>query len=195
VDVRIVAATHQDLEAAIAAGKFREDLYYRLNVVPVLLPPLRERREDIPLLTEHFLAKYNQENNRKVRITGRALQEMLDYDWPGNVRELENSIERLVIMSRRRLILPEDLLLPVNPEGGHVERVTTPAKARSKSASTPSARSLSSLRDTERHQILQALTQAEGVQVKAAAVLGITPRQLAYRLRRHQIVRSFQPVS
>ena len=135
VDVRIVAATHQDLEAAIAAGKFREDLYYRLNVVPILLPPLRERREDIPLLTEHFLAKYNRENNRKVRITGRALQEMLDYDWPGNVRELENCIERLVIMSRRRLILPEDLLLPVDAEGDHAERGAAPAKARSRSAS------------------------------------------------------------
>jgi len=193
VDVRIVAATHQDLEAAIAAGKFREDLYYRLNVVPVVLPPLRERREDIPLLTEHFLAKYNRENNRKVRITGRALQEMLDYDWPGNVRELENCIERLVIMSRRRLILPEDLLLPVDPESDHGERVSPSAKARAKSAASPLAPPLSSLHETERHQILQALTQAEGVQVKAAAVLGITPRQLAYRLRRHQIVRSFQP--
>jgi Nif-specific regulatory protein len=195
VDVRIVAATHQDLEAAIAAGKFREDLYYRLNVVPVVLPPLRERREDIPLLTEHFLAKYNRENNRKVRITGRALQEMLDYEWPGNVRELENCIERLVIMSRRRLILPEDLLLPVDAEGNHAERGAAPAKARSRSASARLAPSLFSLRDTERHQILQALTQAEGVQVKAAAVLGITPRQLAYRLRRHQIVRSFQPAN
>jgi Nif-specific regulatory protein len=193
VNVRIVAATHQDLEAAIAAGKFREDLYYRLNVVPVVLPPLRERREDIPLLTEHFLAKYNRENNRKVRITGRALQEMLDYDWPGNVRELENCIERLVIMSRRRLILPEDLLLPVDAESDHTERAAAPAKARSRNASVPVAPSLVSLRDTERHQILQALTQADGVQVKAAAVLGITPRQLAYRLRRHQIVRSFQP--
>jgi Nif-specific regulatory protein len=194
VDVRIVAATHQDLEAALAAGKFREDLYYRLNVVPVVLPPLRERREDIPLLTEHFLAKYNRENNRKVRITGRALQQMLDYDWPGNVRELENCIERLVIMSRRRLILPEDLLLPVDPDGDHAESVAAHANARPKSASAPPASFLSSLRDTERHQILQALSQAEGVQVKAAAVLGITPRQLAYRLRRHQIVRSFQPV-
>jgi len=194
VDVRIVAATHQDLEAAIAAGKFREDLYYRLNVVPVVLPPLRERREDIPLLTEHFLAKYNRENNRKVRITGRALQEMLDYDWPGNVRELENCIERLVIMSRRRLILPEDLLLPTDPESDHGERVSATAKARAKNAASPLAPPLSSLRETERHQILQALTEAEGVQVKAAAVLGITPRQLAYRLRRHQIVRSFQPV-
>ncbi len=110
VDVRIITATHQDLEAAIARGHFREDLYYRLNVVPILLPPLRQRREDIPLLTEHFLAKFNRENNRKVRITGRALQQMVNYAWPGNVRELENCIERLVIMSRRRLILPEDLL-------------------------------------------------------------------------------------
>jgi Nif-specific regulatory protein len=90
VDVRIITATHQNLESGITAGRFREDLYYRLNVVPILLPPLRERREDIPLLTEHFLSKHNRENNRKVRITGRALQRMLEYDWPGNVRELEN---------------------------------------------------------------------------------------------------------
>jgi Nif-specific regulatory protein len=193
VDVRIIAATHQELEAAIAAGKFREDLYYRLNVVPVLLPPLRERREDIPLLTEHFLAKYNQENNRKVRITGRALQQMLDYDWPGNVRELENSIERLVIMSRRRLILPEDLLLPAEVEGNRAHAVTGPARRPQKNPAAAPAPPLSHLRDTERQQILEAITRADGVQVKAAALLGITPRQLAYRLRRHQIVRSFQP--
>jgi Nif-specific regulatory protein len=192
VDVRIIVATHQELEAAIAAGKFREDLYYRLNVVPVLLPPLRERREDIPLLTEHFLAKYNQENNRKVRITGRALQQMLEYDWPGNVRELENSIERLVIMSRRRLILPEDLLLPTEAEGIRAHDVTKPARGPQKNAAAASAPPLSHLRDTERQQILEALTRADGVQVKAAALLGVTPRQLAYRLRRHQIVRSFQ---
>jgi Nif-specific regulatory protein len=195
VDVRIIVATHQELEAAIAAGKFREDLYYRLNVVPVLLPPLRERREDIPLLTEHFLAKYNQENNRKVRITGRALQQMLEYDWPGNVRELENSIERLVIMSRRRLILPEDLLLPTEAEGIRAHDVTKPARGPQKNAAAASAPPLSHLRDTERQQILEALTRADGVQVKAAALLGVTPRQLAYRLRRHQIVRSFQPAA
>jgi Nif-specific regulatory protein len=144
------------------------------------------------LLTEHFLAKYNQENNRKVRITGRALQQMLDYDWPGNVRELENSIERLVIMSRRRLILPEDLLLPTDVEGSRAREVTTPARRPPINSTAATAPPLSLLRDTERQQILEALTRADGVQVKAAALLGITPRQLAYRLRRHQIVRSFQ---
>jgi Nif-specific regulatory protein len=193
VDVRIIAATHQDLESLMAQGKFREDLYYRLNVVPILLPPLRERREDIPLLTEHFLAKYNRENNRKVRITGRALQQMLNHHWPGNVRELENSIERLVIMSRRRLVLPEDLLLSVDMEADRIAaRPGHPSNRPAPPATAPQAAPRASLREVERQQILHALTQAEGVQVKAAALLGITPRQLAYRLRRHQIVKSFR---
>jgi len=195
VDVRIIAATHQDLESAIAQGRFREDLYYRLNVVPILLPPLRERREDIPLLTEHFLAKYNRENNRKVRITGRALQEIVNYDWPGNVRELENCIERLVIMSRRRLILPEDLVLPAENEHDRAQAASTRPHTRHRPAATdPGLALVSNLRDAERQQILRALSQADGVQVKAAALLGITPRQLAYRLRRHQIVRAFHAV-
>jgi len=193
VDVRIIAATHQDLESLMAQGKFREDLYYRLNVVPVLLPPLRERREDIPLLTEHFLAKYNRENSRKVRITGRALQQMLNHHWPGNVRELENSIERLVIMSRRRLVLPEDLLLSVDMEADRIAaRPGHPSNRPAPPATAPQAAPRASLREVERQQILHALTQAEGVQVKAAALLGITPRQLAYRLRGHQIVKSFR---
>jgi len=192
VDVRIITATHQDLEAAIARGSFREDLYYRLNVVPILLPPLRERREDIPLLTEYFLAKYNRENNRKVRITGRALQQMVNYDWPGNVRELENGIERLVIMSRRRLILPEDLFLPAEADSdGGTAGLDPPRPRRKHTVSEPAPVPLR-LRDTERQHILQALTQVDGIQVKAASLLGITPRQLAYRLRKHQIVRSFQ---
>jgi Nif-specific regulatory protein len=194
VDVRIIAATHQDLEAAIPRGEFREDLYYRLNVVPILLPPLRERREDIPLLIEHFLAKWNRENNRRVRITGRALQAMLNYDWPGNVRELENCIERMVVMSRRRLVLPEDL--PLSLEGA--QDGTGGARARPAAArrNDPGGRSpavgLSSLRDLEQQQIIRALARADGIQARAAALLGITPRQLGYRLRRHQIVRSVQ---
>jgi Nif-specific regulatory protein len=109
------------------------------------------------------------------------------------VRELENSIERLVIMSRRRLILPEDLLLPAEVEGTRAREATGPARRPQKHAAAAPAPPLSFLRDTERQQILAALTRADGVQVKAAALLGITPRQLAYRLRRHQIVRSFQP--
>jgi Nif-specific regulatory protein len=193
VDVRIIAATNQDLEAAIARGEFREDLYYRLNVVPILIPSLRERREDVPLLVEHFLAKYNRENNRKVRMTGRALQAMLAYDWPGNVRELENCVERMVIMARRGLVLPDDLPLPIEapvdgPEGGHAR----PAAARGPGrAGRSSAAGLSTLRDVEREQIIQALARADGVQARAAALLGITPRQLGYRLRKYAIVRSF----
>ncbi len=194
VDVRIIAATNQDLEAAIARGEFREDLYYRLNVVPILLPPLRERREDIPLLIEHFLAKFNRENNRKIRITGRVLQALLDYDWPGNVRELENSVERMVVMSRRRLVLPDDLPLPIAPgpdeaEGGR----TRPPAIRGRGATgQPKSGGLSTLRDLERQQIIRALAQADGVQAKAAALLGITPRQLGYRLRRYGVVRAYQ---
>jgi Nif-specific regulatory protein len=194
VDVRIIAATHQDLEAAIPRGEFREDLYYRLNVVPLMLPPLRERREDIPLLIEHFLAKYNRENNRRVRITGRVLQTMLTHDWPGNVRELENCVERMVIMTRRRLVLPEDLPLPVEiptdkskaprPRLAH-------ARGRVPADVTPIV-SVSNLRELERQQVIRALAQSHGVQTRAAALLGITPRQLGYRMRRYGIVRAFR---
>jgi Nif-specific regulatory protein len=195
VDVRIIAATNQDLEEAIAEATFREDLYYRLNVVPILLPPLCERREDIPLLVEHFLAKANREHNRKVRITGRALQLMLHYDWPGNVRELENCVERIVIMTRRRLILPEDLPIPV--EAGEAESSDARPRRRAAAstrnfltASRPSG--VSSLHEVERQQIIHALSRANGVQARAATLLGITPRQLGYRLRRHNIVRAFK---
>jgi len=194
VDVRIIAATHKDLEAAITCGEFREDLYYRLNVVPILLPPLRQRREDIPLLIEHFLAKYNRENNRKVRITGRVLQTMLNYDWPGNVRELENCVERMVIMTRRRLVLPEDLPLPVETASDEPEEAQRrPAPARGHTpVDGPAAAGFSNLRDLERQQVIQALAQANGVQARAAVLLGITPRQLGYRMRRHNIVRAFR---
>jgi Nif-specific regulatory protein len=192
VDVRLVAATNRDLAQEVATGGFREDLYYRLNVVPIHLPPLRERREDISVLTEHFLSKYNRQNNRKVRMTGRALQKLVSYDWPGNVRELENCIERLVIMARRRLILPEDLLLPVGNDGDQAATLPTrPRAAELSSAANPDLTPVPKLRDAERQQILRALSEAGGIQIKAADLLGITPRQLAYRLRQHQIVRSF----
>jgi Nif-specific regulatory protein len=193
VDTRIVAATHQDLEAAIARGEFREDLYYRLNVVPILLPPLRERREDISLLVEHFLAKYNRENNRKVRITGRVLQALLNYEWPGNVRELENCVERIVVMARRRLVLPEDLPLPVEvPSDDPAETRPRQSTPRGRApAEQPAGPRVSPLRDLEREQVIRALAQTNGIQAKAAALLGITPRQLGYRLRKHGIVRAF----
>jgi Nif-specific regulatory protein len=195
VDVRIIAATNQNLEAAIEQATFREDLYYRLNVVPILIPPLRDRREDIPLLIEHFLAKANREHNRKVRITGRVLQAMLHYDWPGNVRELENCVERMVIMSRRRLVLREDLPLPVEAATAEPSESIAPQRLVPRSAGhapRTSETGCVSLRDTERQQIIQALHRANGVQSKAAALLDITPRQFGYRLRKYGIVRAFQ---
>jgi len=106
VDVRVIAATNKDLKQAIKNGEFREDLYYRLNVVPIKIPPLRERKEDIPLLIEHFLKKLNSTN---VRFSPEAMRILLQYEWKGNVRELENMIERILLLTEREIILPEDL--------------------------------------------------------------------------------------
>jgi Nif-specific regulatory protein len=119
---------------------------------------------------------------------------MLNYDWPGNVRELENCVERMVIMTRRRLVLPEDLPLPVetaSDEPEEAQRRPAPARGRTP-VNGPAAAGFSNLRDLERQQVIQALAQANGVQARAAALLGITPRQLAYRLRKYGIVRGFR---
>ena len=109
-DFRAIAATNRNLEDAVKEGIFREDLYYRLNVISFEIPPLRERKEDIPLLAEHFLRRFTQETNKPIdRISRDAMDEMMLYEWPGNVRELENAIERAVVVSKSRYILPEDL--------------------------------------------------------------------------------------
>ncbi|MBI5182040.1 MAG: sigma-54-dependent Fis family transcriptional regulator [Nitrospirae bacterium] len=110
VDVRIIAATNSNLEKEISEGKFREDLFYRLNVFPISLPPLRERREDIPLLAEHFLSKYNKEKNKNVKIVNKALKLFQQAEWKGNIRELENVIERLVLVSDKDMIEADDLI-------------------------------------------------------------------------------------
>ena len=199
VDVRIIAATNRNLEKALAEGTFREDLYYRLNVLPVFLPPLRDRREDIPALVEHFLARCNAENGKQVRITGRTLQALLDYPWPGNVRELENVIERLVILVTRSLVLPEDLPSVITAmeqgaasggrgtgDGGELgNRVRGVARGAGGTR----------LRDMERQAVLDALERAGGVQARAAELLGITPRQIRYRLRKFGIVRRYDPAA
>src|SRR5512135_39565 len=112
VDVRLIAATSRNLEELVSSGRFREDLYYRLNVVPIAMPPLRERKEDIPLLVEFFLARFNVENKKDVTLLPGALRTLVDYTWPGNVRELENTMERLVVMSASDSIRPTDL--PIN---------------------------------------------------------------------------------
>ena len=115
VDVRIIAATNADLEEAVRMRRFREDLYYRLHVVPIVLPPLRERKEDIPLLVGHFLQRFNAENHKALKISSPAMDLIVGYDWPGNVRELENCIERMVVMARREIIAPRGRPPPDQP--------------------------------------------------------------------------------
>jgi DNA-binding NtrC family response regulator len=168
IDVRIIAATNKNLEEIVAEKKFREDLFYRLNVVSLHLPPLRDRGEDIPLLAEHFLRKYAAENKKPVsRISQEALDHLLLYQWPGNVRELENIIERAVTLSHSSLILPEDL-----PRRVRVEPVETLTRF------LPSHIPLSEL---EKLYIQKVLEETGGNKKKAAAVLGIDRRTL-YRM-------------
>jgi Nif-specific regulatory protein len=207
VDVRIIAATNRNLEKALIEETFREDLYYRLNVLPIFLPSLRDRREDIPALVEHFLARFNAENEKQVRITGRTLQALLEYPWPGNVRELENVIERLVILVTRSLVLPEDLPSVITAmaeqqgpgagdRGAGEARGVGQNRPRGLGTRDPGLGTGSSrLRDMERQAVLDALDRAGGVQARAAELLGITPRQIRYRLRKFGIVRRYDPAA
>jgi len=171
VDVRIITATSRELEHYVSQGKFREDLYYRLNVIPVFLPPLRERSEDITALIEYFLAKFNTEHDRSVHLDKNALQILMNYDWPGNVRELENIIERLVIMSTSDIIAPSDL-----PDSVSIRRL----KVLNKSVSL-----ISNIEEIEKTNIRDALEKTGRVQAKAAKLLGITPRQIGYKIKKY----------
>jgi DNA-binding NtrC family response regulator len=173
VDVRVIAATNKDLEAAMRAGTFREDLYYRLNVVTIQIPPLRERREDIPPLLEHFLRKFTAKNRRMVTgFTAAARDALLKYDYPGNVRELENLIERAVLLCRGSVIDLEDL--PATARPGEKEAGAVPPG--------PLPDVLASL---ERQALRAALERHGGVQTRAAAELGIGERVLRYKMKKH----------
>jgi Nif-specific regulatory protein len=176
VNVRLIAATSRNLEELVAAGKFREDLYYRLNVVPIYLPPLRERQVDIPVLAEFFLKKYNEENGKSVRIEVGVLGALLNHDWPGNVRELENTIERLVVMSTGVMIGLNDLPLTIRERSLKAAHTVTAKDA------LPAA-----VADIEKAKIIDALKKTGWVQAKAARLLSITPRQIGYKIKRYGI--------
>ncbi len=176
VDVRLIAATSRNLEEFVSEGKFREDLYYRLNVIPVFLPALRERKEDISVLTDYFLRKYNEENKRSVKISPDVLSVFMSHDWPGNVRELENTIERLVVMSGGKGITVDDLPLSIK-----YQPVKTRYGIQSKDA-LPSA-----IENIEKAKILDALHKTGWNQAKAARDLGITPRQIGYKIKKYEI--------
>ncbi|HYX42401.1 MAG TPA: sigma-54 dependent transcriptional regulator, partial [Pyrinomonadaceae bacterium] len=173
VDVRVVAATNKDLPQAITDGSFRADLFYRLNVVAFDMPPLRERREDIPVLAEHFAQKYAQKFTRKVKgIAPAAVAALRAYDWPGNVRELENAIERAVVLGATDTILLEDLpdsvldAAPIEPTGTSLPQYHE------------------AIKQAKRQLILRAFTSANGSYTEAAHLLGVHPNYL------HRLIRN-----
>ena len=162
-DVRIVAATNKDLWQEVQKGNFREDLYYRLNVINIKMPPLRQRKTDIPLLANHFLKTYARKNNKSIKgFTTEALKLLQDYDWPGNVRELENTIERAVILCRQPEITPEYLSL------------------RQQSSPIPIGKTL---KEITRYAVVETLKLTEGNRTKAAQILGVSRRWLYYHLK------------
>jgi two-component system response regulator PilR (NtrC family) len=177
VDVRIIAATNRDLQAMIMAGEFREDLFFRLNVISIHVPPLRERREDVAKLAEHFLRKYQRQPSDPVRISQEAMGILQDHVWPGNVRELENVIERAMAMAGSETIGP-DALPPSLPA-----RVAAPASVLGLAELPAEGVDLEALlHDLEQHYLRRALEQAGGNMQEAARLLGLSLRSLRYRL-------------
>jgi len=171
VDVRIIAATNQDLKQAIAKKTFREDLYYRLNVVPIHIPPLRERKEDIPLLTKHFLQKYNQKRKIPVvNVEPETMKLLMSYDWPGNVRELENAIERALILEDGDTLLPRCF-----PWIGGEKKIKTIANNHK----------IYSLEEMEKRHIKWVLKETRGHKGKAASLLGIDRKTLYTKIKKY----------
>ena len=171
VDVRVISATNKDMKKALANGQFREDLYYRLNVVPVELPPLRERTEDVPLLAQHFLKKFAVENQKEIiGFSPEATDFLLKYEWPGNVRELENAIERAVILTKNSYIEATDLAQE-NLLMAH---------------SAPSGRSL---KEVEKERILNVLNETSGNRSETARILGISRATLYNKIREYELNR------
>ena len=171
-DVRIIAATNRDLEKEIKEGRFREDLYYRLNVINLKLPLLRERKEDIGLLIDNFLVKYSKKNKKDIKgITPQSAKLLDNYDWPGNIRELENAIERAVVMARNEYIEPNDLPSNIN--------VNT-KKSRKETFRIPSG---ATMKEIEKKVIIETLQTTNGSKSKAAKILGISTRKIEYKIK------------
>ncbi|HEY3384407.1 MAG TPA: sigma-54 dependent transcriptional regulator [Vicinamibacterales bacterium] len=174
VDVRVIAATNRDLRQMVSDGKFLEDLYYRLHVIPLEIPPLRERREDIPLLVEHFVRKHQKLTGKRVdRIEDGVMKTLQDYDWPGNVRELENTIERAVVLSTGPVIT--------------AHAISAIGAPRTHSSPLPSLELRSNVEWAERESVRRALDAALGIKKDAAELMGISQRALSYYLAKYRI--------
>ena len=197
VDVRVVSATHRDLETLISEGRFREDLYYRLNVFPITMPPLRDRLEDLPRLVEHFVTKFNRTTGKTVRgFDPSAIGALTAYSWPGNVRELENVVERAIIVARAPEVTAGDLdfgrraamqqaAAAAGTHGGSAMAGSGASGAHAAAAGPPGKPLTARLHEQERSEIMQAIERNEGNIAGAARQLGINRSTLYYRLRKH----------
>jgi Nif-specific regulatory protein len=173
-DVRIIAATNRNLEEMILKNEFREDLYYRLNVFPLFIPPLRERRGDIPLLVNHFIEKYNKIHGLEIkRISSTAIDLLMTYHWPGNIRELENCIERAAILSTDRVIRSHNLPPTLQSAASTHSRVEGSLEA--------------ILENVEKQMLIDALNMSKGNISKAAEQLKLTERMMGLRIKKYQI--------
>jgi two-component system response regulator PilR (NtrC family) len=180
-NIRVIAATNQDLPRMVADGKFREDLFYRINVIPIHLPPLRDRDEDIPLLAEYFLEKYREQMSKDVHALSQTAMDLLEaYDWPGNIRELENVIERAVALEKSQTILPESL-----PE--HIAKRVAKGPAAAGLLPENGFNLEEHVEGLEKEYITQALARSGGVQVKAAELLGMSFRSFRYYVKKYNL--------
>jgi transcriptional regulator with GAF, ATPase, and Fis domain len=184
VDVRIIASTNKDLLRSVREGSFRDDLYFRLNVITIQVPPLRERREEIPALVDFFLAEANQRLGRTIkRASSDALAALMAYDWPGNIRELKNAIERAAVVTDGEIVTLSGLPQPIRPAG-----VGLVAGVASQQWEAPGAMSLDEkMTQLERAFVIEALSRTGGVQAQAARMLGITERSIWHLVKKHRI--------
>ncbi|PKO91535.1 MAG: nif-specific transcriptional activator NifA [Betaproteobacteria bacterium HGW-Betaproteobacteria-1] len=199
VDVRLICATNRNLEEAVSSGDFRSDLYFRINVISIFLPPLRERRDDIPLLVENILARYNRENSARIGITPEAMHVLSNCHWPGNVRELENCVERFATMARSNLVREVDIPCQTNQclssalwkyqPKGQVIPIAPVATEPEHHEHHTEAEDIIDMPEhmSERDQLISAMEKSGWVQAKAARLLNLTPRQMGYALKKYHI--------
>ncbi|PHM16541.1 MAG: nif-specific transcriptional activator NifA [Sulfuricurvum sp. PD_MW2] len=197
-NVRLVAATNRNLEEMVRKGEFREDLFYRLNVIPINLPPLRERYEDVKLLIEHYLHRFMKEHRKNMHFTKGAMELLLDYPWPGNIRELQNTMERIVLICPDGEIQPEMLahVLPFNYQKLYMQNEPAPSPMASmpqspthsyESHTSSAPMTKKTLQELEKESIIQALIDSHGIQTKAARALGMSARQIGYKIKQYGI--------
>ncbi|NIO11971.1 MAG: hypothetical protein GTO40_29665, partial [Deltaproteobacteria bacterium] len=181
VDVRIIAATNKDLHVEVQQGRFREDLFYRLNVITIAIPPLRERKSDVLVLADHFLEEAaKRSGQQKKSLSRHALDRLLSYSWPGNIRELENAIERASLLSDGLVIQAEDLPISANSSSSDADQSQNGWQAKRASLNEM-------LAAFEKELIVRALKKCGGIQVEAAKVLGLSHKNLWHKVKKHNI--------